>query len=194
MTGPDPADVASYESYLAEVAIGGPEPLAGPIEISEYDPEWPRAYAREEARLRSTLGEVALRIEHAGSTAVPGLPAKPILDVVLEVADSAAEAAYVPALEAVGYALRIREPDWFEHRLLRRADPRVNLHVFTAGCIEVERMLAFRDRLRESAADRERYAAAKRELAARDWRYTQQYADAKAPIVLEILARAARAG
>ncbi|HZR91589.1 MAG TPA: GrpB family protein [Gaiellaceae bacterium] len=186
----DPEDVAAYDRELARVTIGGPQPLAGRIELAEYDPAWPALYAREERRLRSLLGERAVRVEHVGSTAVPGLRAKPIVDVALEVPDSADEAAYVPDLEAAGYALRIREPEWLEHRLVKGPDTNVNVHVFSAGCDEVERMLRFRDRLRADAADRERYAQAKRELAAREWRYVQQYADAKSGVVADILARA----
>ncbi len=190
MTPRDPDDVAAYDRELAEVTIGGPRPLAGPVEIHDYDPDWPRLYEREEDRIRSVLGDRVVRIEHVGSTAVPGLPAKPIIDIVLEVPDSADEAAYVPDLEAAGYSLRIREPDWFEHRLLKGPDTEVNVHVFTAGCEEVDRMLLFRDWLRENAADRELYAERKRELAGRDWKYMQQYADAKTAVVLEIMARA----
>jgi GrpB-like predicted nucleotidyltransferase (UPF0157 family) len=96
----------------------------------------------------------------------------------------------VPDLEAAGYVLRIREPEWFEHRVFKGPDTDVNLHVFPAGCVEVDAMLRFRDWLRANARDRELYAAAKRELAARDWKYTQQYADAKTGIVREIMARA----
>jgi GrpB-like predicted nucleotidyltransferase (UPF0157 family) len=121
---------------------------------------------------------------------VPGLPAKPIIDVALEVPDSADEPAYVPEMEAAGYVLRIREPDWFEHRVFKGPDTNVNLHVFSAGCEEVDRMVLFRDRLRGNAAERELYASAKRELAARDWKYVQQYADAKTAVVEEIMARA----
>src|SRR4051812_28960957 len=116
----DPADLAWYEQHLDEVTVGGAQPLSSPIELCEYDPAWPLAYRREEAQIRAALGENALRVEHAGSTSVPGLAAKPIIDVVLEVADSADEPAYVPGLEAAGYALRIREPDWLEHRMLKR--------------------------------------------------------------------------
>jgi GrpB-like predicted nucleotidyltransferase (UPF0157 family) len=186
----DPADVAAYDEELAKVTIGGPRPLDGQIEIREYDPEWPRSYEREEARIRSVLGRRVIRIEHVGSTSVPELPAKPIVDIVLEVPDSADEPAYVPAMESAGYVLRIREPDWFEHRLFKGPDTDTNLHVFTAACEEVEQMLLFRDWLRTDAADRELYAAAKRDLAARDWKYMQQYADAKTSVVREILARA----
>ena len=190
MTPRDPDDVAAYDRELAEVTIGGPRPLAGPVEIHDYDPDWPRLYEREEDRIRSVLGDRVIRIEHVGSTSVPGLPAKPLIDVVLEVHDSADEAAYVPSLESAGYVLRIREPDWFEHRLLKGADTEVNVHVFTVGCEEVDRMLLLRDWLRENAADRELYAERKRELAGREWKYMQQYADAKTAVVQEIMARA----
>ena len=104
--------------------------------------------------------------------------------------DSSDEAAYVPALEAAGYSLRIREPEWFEHRVLKGPDTDVNVHVFSAGCEEVGRMLLFRDWLRGNAADRELYAVKKRELAGREWKYMQQYADAKTSVVDEIMARA----
>jgi GrpB-like predicted nucleotidyltransferase (UPF0157 family) len=190
LTPRDPDDVAAYDRELAEVTIGGPRPLAGPVEIHDYDPHWPSLYEREEDRIRSVLGDRVIRIEHVGSTSVPGLPAKPLIDIVLEVADSADEAAYVPAMESAGYVLRIREPDWYEHRLLKGPDTEVNVHVFTAGSEEVDRMLLFRDWLHENAADRELYAEKKRELAGRDWKYMQQYADAKTAVVQEIMARA----
>jgi GrpB-like predicted nucleotidyltransferase (UPF0157 family) len=186
----DPTDVAAYDKELAEVTIGGARPLLHPIEIEDYDPGWPLSYAREETRIRSMLGDRVVRMEHVGSTAVPGLAAKPVIDIGLEVPDSANESAYVPELEAAGYELRIREPEWFEHRLFKGLDTEVNLHVFTAGCAEVDRMLLFRDWLRTNAADRELYAAAKRELAAREWKYMQQYADAKTGVVHEIMSRA----
>jgi GrpB-like predicted nucleotidyltransferase (UPF0157 family) len=188
----DPDDVAAYDRELAEVTIGGPRPLAGPVEINDYDPDWPRLYGREEERIRAVLGDRVIRIEHVGSTSVPGLPAKPLIDVALEVPDSSDEAAYVPALEAAGYSLRIREPEWFEHRVLKGPDNDVNVHVFSAGCEEVGRMLLFRDWLRANAADRELYAVRKRELAGREWKYMQQYADAKTSVVKEIMARATR--
>jgi GrpB-like predicted nucleotidyltransferase (UPF0157 family) len=121
---------------------------------------------------------------------VPGLPAKPIIDMILAVSDSADESTYVPALEAAGYVLRIREPRWFEHRVFKGPDTNVNLHVFTVGCAEIDQMLLFRDWLRESVEDRDLYASTKRELAARDWKYVQNYADAKTGVVHEILARA----
>jgi GrpB-like predicted nucleotidyltransferase (UPF0157 family) len=187
---PDPRDVAWYDEHLDKLTVGGAQRLTQPIEIREYDPEWPRLYAREEARIRSVLGHRVVRLEHAGSTSVPGLPAKPIVDIVLEVPDSADEPSYVPDLEAAGYVVRIREPEWFEHRVFKGPDTNVNLHTFTAGCEEVDRMLLFRDHLRANDSDRELYARTKRELAAHDWKYVQQYADAKTAVVQEIMERA----
>jgi GrpB-like predicted nucleotidyltransferase (UPF0157 family) len=192
MAVPDPTDVAGYDEQLARVTIGGPRPLSERIELRDCDAAWPLWYEREKARIRSALGDRVIRIEHVGSTAVPGLLAKPIIDITLEVPDSANEREYVSDLEAAGYVLRIREPEWFEHRLLKGAD--ANVHVFAAGCAEVNQMLVFRDWLRANPGDRELYAATKRELAARDWKYGQQYADAKTPVIREITARAEAAG
>jgi GrpB-like predicted nucleotidyltransferase (UPF0157 family) len=163
------------------------------ITLVEYDSAWPERYSGLEHEIREALGRAALQIEHVGSTSVPALIAKPIVDIVLVVADSAREEAYVPALEGAGYALRIREPEWFEHRMLRGARADVNLHVFSVGCSEVDRMLRFRDRLRSNADDRERYAAAKRELAAREWGDVQDYADAKTGVISEIVGPSASA-
>jgi GrpB-like predicted nucleotidyltransferase (UPF0157 family) len=186
---PDPNDVAAYDE-LEKRVIGGPRPLSGPIELRDDDPRWPERYAEHAVRIRASLGERAVRIEHVGSTSVPGLVAKPIIDIVLEVPDSAAEGAYVGDLEPAGYVLRIREPDWFEHRLFNTPGRDVNLHVFSAGCAETARMVRFRDWLRANAPDRELYACAKRKLAARDWKYMQQYADAKTDVVEQIMTRA----
>jgi GrpB-like predicted nucleotidyltransferase (UPF0157 family) len=86
-----------------------------------------------------------LVVEHVGSTAVVGLPAKPVIDIDLTVADSVDEAAYVPALEGVGFRLVIREPWWHEHRCLVHDDPRCNLHVFSPGAPEPVRHRIFRD-------------------------------------------------
>jgi GrpB-like predicted nucleotidyltransferase (UPF0157 family) len=163
----------------------------GPIVLVEYDDAWPVRFEREARRLRAALGTRALLLEHAGSTSVPGLIAKPIIDIVLAVPDSSKEDDYVPALEAEGYVLRIREPDWYEHRMLRKADPSVHLHVFSADCAEIDRMLRFRDHLRANEADRQLYERTKRELAARELVYVQDYADAKGDVVEEIIARAA---
>jgi len=110
--------------------------------------------------------------------------------MVLVAADSADEDAYVPRLQSAGDVLRIREPDWHEHRLFKGPDTNVNLHTFSEGCEEVERMLAFRDWLRAQKDDRELYESTKRELAAQEWRHVQNYADAKSEVVQDIMARA----
>jgi GrpB-like predicted nucleotidyltransferase (UPF0157 family) len=172
------------------VTIGEPWRVDGPISLSEYDPGWPSLYEREADRIRGALADRARLLEHAGSTSVPGLAAKPIIDIVLAVPDSSDEDAYLPDLVAADYVLRIREPDWYEHRLFKGPDTNVNLHVFSEGCEEIGRMLAFRDHLRVNEADRELYERTKRELAARDWEFVQDYADAKTDIVKQIVARA----
>jgi GrpB-like predicted nucleotidyltransferase (UPF0157 family) len=175
--------------YLQQVVVGGPVERR-PVVIAEYDPAWPERYTLEAARIRQGLGDGVLLLEHVGSTSVPGLAAKPIIDILLVVADSADEGAYVPALEAAGYQLRIREPDWEAHRMLRTPEADVNLHVFSTGSVEVERMLLLRDHLRTNDADRRRYETVKRELATATWLTVQHYADAKTEIVESILANA----
>ena len=160
------------------------------IHLAAYDPEWPRRYERLAGLVRATLGARVRLLEHVGSTSVPGLIAKPKIDLVLAVPDSDDEDAYVPDLEAAGFRLKVREPDWFQHRNLGRDDEEVNLHVFTEGCGEIDEMILFRDWLRANDVDRDLYARSKRELAARTWRYVQHYADAKGEVVDEIKARA----
>jgi len=167
-----------------------PVPFSGRIELVEYDTAWPRRYDAVAARIRSALGDTAIVLEHAGSTSVPGLAAKPVIDVVLGVPDATDEAAYVPALEAAGFEFAIREPEWFEHRLFRDREPRVNLHTFSADCEEIGRMVAFRDWLRTHAEDRELYEGEKRRLAEQTWNTVQDYADAKTEVVREIVGRA----
>jgi len=160
------------------------------IRIVDYDPEWPRRFECEAGAIGSTLGVHALRIEYVGSTSVPGLPAKPVVDIVLAVADSSQEPEYASSLEHAGYYLRIREPNWHQHRMFNNAPADVNLHVFTTGCSEIDRMLRFRDWLRANPADRELYERTKKELAGRSWKTVQDYADAKTAVVEEILCRA----
>jgi GrpB-like predicted nucleotidyltransferase (UPF0157 family) len=186
--GPSPDPISDEE--LQRLTVGELIPHDAPIVLATYDPEWPRLFAREAERIRAVLDDRALRVEHVGSTSVPGLAAKPIIDIVLVVSDSADEPSYVPALEAAGYVVRIREPDWFEHRLFKGPDTDINLHVFSVGAAEIDRMVRFRDRLRASDTDREYYARTKRELAQRTWRHVQHYADAKTAVVQEIMSRA----
>jgi GrpB-like predicted nucleotidyltransferase (UPF0157 family) len=173
-----------------------PPKLTAPIELVAYDPAWPELFAREEARIRSVLGERVVRLEHTGSTAVPGLSAKPIIDMTLLVADVNDEPAYADDLVAAGYRLVIREqePEWYDHRVFKGPDTNVNLHVFSAGCREVERMVGFRDWLRDHDDDRELYEVTKRDLVTRTWTYVQEYADAKGDVVEAIARRAGLPG
>jgi GrpB-like predicted nucleotidyltransferase (UPF0157 family) len=187
--------VPQREAEIRAATVGEPRLHNAPIDLAAYDSDWPRLFEREAARIRTILGEQAVLLEHTGSTSVPGLAAKPIIDMTMAVPDSSDEPAYVPALEQAGYVLRIREPEWYEHRMFKApsgADTNINLHVFSAGCEEIERMLLFRDWLRQHPDERELYERTKRELAERTWKYVQHYADAKTNVVQAIMARAHR--
>lgn len=190
---PDASPIS--DEALAAVTVGPLVPTDATIDLVPSDPSWPETYTHEAAVIRSVLGDRVVLLEHVGSTSVPGLCAKPIIDMVLEVPDSADEPAYVPDMEAARYTLRIREPDWYQHRLFKGPRASINLHVFSAGCPETRRMLAFRDHLRVDDADRALYQRTKEALAARTWRFVQHYADAKSGVVQEIMDRAlTRAG
>lgn len=136
------------------------------VEIVDSDPSWPDQYLDVVEQVRGALGWRVLVLQHVGSTSVRGLPAKPIIDVDLTVADPDDEAAYVPALERAGFVLRLREPWWYRHRLLRGTDPRCNLHVFGPESPEPWRHRLFRDWLRGNPDDRDLYARTKRAAAA----------------------------
>jgi len=177
------------EERIREVVIGELE--APRIVIVDYDPAWPKRFHQEAAKIRSALGEVALHIEHISSTSVPALVAKPIVDILLVVEDSRNETSYVPALEDAGYILRVREPNFHEHRMFRTAHKDVHVHVFSPGSPEIGRYLLLRDRLREDAEDRELYARTKRDLASKSWPSMDHYAEAKTEVVEGIIARAA---
>ncbi len=170
---------------LDVVLIGGREPR--PVVIVDYDADWPARFERERQRIGRALGPRALRVEHIGSTAVPGLAAKPIVDVLVAVSDPEDEAAIVAPLESAGYELRVREPG---HRMLRTPQRDVHVHVWGAADPEVDRHLRFRDRLRLAPEDRRAYERLKRELARRQWPDMNAYADAKGPLIEAILARA----
>lgn len=180
------------DEEIEKAYVGGAKPSSYKVQILDYDPEWPKQYQQEARSIRAILGDQVVALEHVGSTSVPGLPAKPILDMLLVVPDSSDETIYVPQMEKAGYVLRIREPEWYQHRVFKGPNADINLHVFSKGCEEIGRMLAFRDHLRRNDADRELYAQAKRELAKKDWKYVQHYADAKTEVVRQILKRAQR--
>jgi len=178
------------DEQILAASVGEPPPTYKEVVLAEYDHEWSNWFERAAEQIRGALGDAVWRLAHVGSPSVPGLAAKPLIDINLVVDDTTDEAAYVPQLEALGYVLRVREPDWYEHRLLRGYDPPVNLHVFPPNCEEIVRMLVFRDWLRTNDEDRELYAQTKRELAAKEWKYVQNYADAKSEVVRQILDRA----
>jgi GrpB-like predicted nucleotidyltransferase (UPF0157 family) len=178
------------EQKLRAAWVNEPPRLDGPVLLAEYDPQWPVLYEREAARIRSVLGERVLLLEHVGSTSVPGLAAKPIVDILLVVADPGDEPSYLTPLAQAGYRLVIREPGWYQHRALKGPDTNINLHVHPPHSPEIGRHLRFRDRLRADPGDRELYERVKRELAARPWTYIQQYADAKTEVIAAIMTRA----
>jgi GrpB-like predicted nucleotidyltransferase (UPF0157 family) len=171
----------------ATVFIGGAE--AAVIILAEYDPGWRRRFEGERSRIDKALGGTAKTIDHIGSTSVPGLAAKPIIDILVAVDDVEHEDAYVPQLESACYVLRIREPG---HRMFRAPTKDVHVH-FWSERAEIQRHIAFRDWLRANEEDRRLYEGVKRELAEREWSDTNEYAEAKNDIVAEIMARARRA-
>ena len=185
----EPNEPMTDEQIIA-ATVGERRIHGGPVHLAEYDPAWPEVFARHEERIAAALGERALLIEHVGSTSVRGLAAKATIDILLVVADSAIEGTYLPAMEAAGYELRIREPEWHEHRMFADLERTAQVHVLSGGNAEIERVLIFRDRLRTNQVDRELYERTKRELAQREWKYVQNYADAKGPVVEEIISRA----
>jgi GrpB-like predicted nucleotidyltransferase (UPF0157 family) len=164
-----------------------PRRVDGSIVLAPHDAAWATEFETQATRIRMALEGVAREVAHVGSTSVPGLAAKPIIDINLLVVDSADEPAYVPALEGLGYVLHLREPGWHEHRLLRLEDPAVNLHVFTTGSSEHARMIAFRDRLRTDPVALDLYLTTKQRLAAQHWQHVQDYADEKSSVVEQIL-------
>ena len=180
----EPVDLVAAASAL----LGAPN--LAPVTVVGYDDHWPQAYAMLQARIADALGPLALAVEHVGSTAVPGLAAKPVIDVDLTVPDSADEAAYLPALEEAGFELRRREPEWEEHRLLTATVPaRANLHVWSPGAIEPRRHVAFRDWLRSHAGDRQGYAALKADLGTRGFVDGNDYNNHKAGFVYDVYER-----
>lgn len=171
--------------YLDQVLIGGRERRA--IVIVEYDPAWPERFDGERQRISAALGGNARVIEHIGSTSVPGLAAKPIVDILVPVDDVEDEVVYRPALEDAGYVLRVREQG---HRMFRTPELDVHVHLWRAGSEDVERHVLFRDWLRKDERDRRDYEALKRLLAQRDFDDTNEYADAKGELIGEIMVRA----
>ncbi|MGD0602554.1 MAG: GrpB family protein [Streptosporangiaceae bacterium] len=193
---PNRGEISSFDDSPpppgADPWVAGAAPATG-IDITDPDPAWPRQYDELAGRIRTALGWRALQLEHVGSTSVPGLPAKPIIDIDLTVADPDLEQDYVPSLGTIGFRLTIREPWWYGHRALRAEDPRCNLHVFGFDSPELVRHRIFRDWLRGNPDERDRYAAAKRRAAAQanaGGEHVMQYNARKQQVVREIYHRA----
>lgn len=193
---PSRAQIVTFDDAAppdgAESFVAGAAPAAG-IEMAGPDPAWPQQYQVLAARIRAALGWRVLQLEHVGSTSVPGLAAKPVIDIDLTVADPDREEAYRPALEAAGFRLVIREPWWYGHRALTAEQPRCNLHVFGFDSPEPVRHRIFREWLRGNPADRDRYAAAKRQAAAAanaSGEHVMQYNARKQQVIREIYHRA----
>lgn len=193
---PTPEEITRHDHVVPTGSpsawVGDARPEPG-VEVVEPDPRWPEVYAGLASRIRDALGDRVLRLQHVGSTSVPGLAAKPVVDVDLVVADPGDEADWVPPLEALGFELRIREPWWQGHRGLRLRAPACNLHVFGTDAVEPVRHRIFRDWLTEHPEDRERYAEAKR-VAARDaaaaGEHVMDYNARKQAVVREVYDRA----
>jgi GrpB-like predicted nucleotidyltransferase (UPF0157 family) len=176
---------ADFSAHLDAVLIGGKEQR--PIVIVDYDPTWPDRFAQERRRIMTALGSIARQVEHIGSTAVPGLAAKPIIDIIVTLDDVDDEGTFVPQLAGAGYLLRVREPG---HRMMRSAALDVHVHLWPESGHELDRHVRFRDQLRASPADRAAYASLKRSLAEREWEDMNFYARAKGDLIAEILGRA----
>jgi GrpB-like predicted nucleotidyltransferase (UPF0157 family) len=172
--------------------IGGVEKRH--IRIVDYRSAWRGKFERHAKVIANAVSDAMLRIEHIGSTSVPGLAAKPIIDILVVVPDSADESTYLRQLEAAGYVLRVREPHWNEHRMFRTRRRDVHVHIYSAGCAEIPRILTFRDRLRTNAEERKRYEQVKRELATKSWPDMNAYALAKTEVIDSIIAAARAAG
>ena len=193
---PTAEEITKHWDDDADIEFIGPRRPPAEIVISEPDPRWALWYAEQDARIRDALGPLVLALEHVGSTSVPGLPAKPVIDIDLAVRDPRDEAAYIPALERVGYEFRFRERAWHEHRFLRFDDPHVNLHVFGPDSPELVRHRLLRDWLRSNPEDAAAYAAVKRESAAASNLSAEEvmaYNRRKEPFIRDLLDRIFRA-
>jgi GrpB-like predicted nucleotidyltransferase (UPF0157 family) len=189
---PRRADVTAVE------LVGGPERLT--VGLHEYDPAWATVFETHRRRIQDALAGARagsepiviehIGIEHIGSTSVPGLVAKPIVDIVVAVDDITAEEDYLDPLVAAGYVLRVREPG---HRLVRTPERHVHVHVYQLGDPAIAEYLLLRDHLRADAADRALYESTKRALMEQSWADMNAYSDAKTEVIVAIKERARRA-
>ncbi|GAA4760254.1 GrpB family protein [Nocardioides endophyticus] len=180
-----PTDRSSRRVDVTTVElVGGTE--KGDLVLADYDPNWPGWYASHERRVATALG-TAVQIEHIGSTSVPGLAAKPILDILVTVEDITAEEDYLDQLLDAGYELRVREPG---HRMVRTPARDVHVHIHEVGDHEALDLLSFRDHLRSEPGDRDLYERTKRALIDQDWADMNAYAGGKTAVIVEIMERA----
>ncbi|MGA3217349.1 MAG: GrpB family protein [Acidimicrobiales bacterium] len=182
----DPYPTRLDDDYLDTVLIGGREERE--VLLVAYDPAWPNLYEEHRGRILNAVGDLARLVEHIESTAVPGLAAKPIIDIMVTVEDPDDESRYLAPLEDAGYVLRVREDG---HRMLRTPKRDVHVHVWQVGSDDERRHLAFRDHLRSHPADREAYEALKASLSG-PWRDVNYYAEAKGPFIEQVIERASR--
>jgi DNA-binding LacI/PurR family transcriptional regulator/GrpB-like predicted nucleotidyltransferase (UPF0157 family) len=165
--------------------VGGPEALR--VGLHEHDPAWAVTFAEHRERILRAVGPLDVRVEHIGSTSVPGLAAKPIVDLVVVVPDVTDESAYLEPLLGAGYELRVREPG---HRLVRTPARDVHVHVYERGAAAVDDYLLLRERLRTDPDDRALYEQTKRALLGGTWDDMNDYADAKTDVIRAVMARA----
>ena len=175
------------DEYIQKIVVNGNIEHNQTILLKPYDDRWPALFEREKNRISKILRDRALMIEHIGSTSVPGLTAKPIIDILLVVDDAGKEELYINDLCEHGYILRIKEPDFENHHMFKGPDTDINLHVFSKNSKEIEKYLLFRNYLRHHDDARQLYEDTKKELAKKTWKYVQNYADAKTDVVQKIL-------
>jgi GrpB-like predicted nucleotidyltransferase (UPF0157 family)/anthranilate/para-aminobenzoate synthase component II len=195
----DPAQRSLFEALVQLARIrstraSASRPASGrSYAIVDPDPSWPERFEEEAAGIREALGDLAVRIDHVGSTAVPGLRAKPIIDVQVSLRSMSPRAPWRDALVAAGYAYRL-DPTSVDHEFVSRDDADgtrlVNVHLCPAGSEWERRHLWFRDRLRAHPDERDAYAALKDELAARHPDDVHTYSDAKTAFIRSVEAAA----
>jgi GrpB-like predicted nucleotidyltransferase (UPF0157 family) len=190
--------IAPYEDNEAIVQRVAHRTVPVPIAIVPYNPAWPAHFAEIRSIIAAALGpETALDISHIGSTSVPDLPAKDVIDIDLTVANPTAEEQYVPALERAGFEFLLREPEWNEHRFFVMSKPyHCNLHVFKPGAAEHLRHRIMTEWLTNCKEDRDLYARTKMEAApisAALGETQMEYNARKHQVIRDILERAFRA-
>jgi GrpB-like predicted nucleotidyltransferase (UPF0157 family) len=170
--------------------VPGSDRALDPIEIVAYDPKWPARFESWREKLAAALGPTARRIDHFGSTSIPGLPAKPVIDIQIRVDDMTREELYVPQIEGLGVQLRNRDDD---HRFFRpfAGKPRdVHIHVCNLGSQWARKDLLFAAFLRQDAAARAEYLRGKKQAAA-EWADDRiAYTEAKNQVIHSIAPRA----